>query len=114
MQSNFAQCTPYFIKKNQIKIFDKFCIVFYFNNSALTIATHDITAVDDVTAAADDDIHIICTLLSHHNSSCYGIMTSHFKMSAKTRGSPGLKVEFQFSLSPAVNIVMHIHMHSDI
>ena len=52
------------------------------NNSALTIATHDIIpAIDDVTAITDDVIHIICTLLSHHNSSCYGIMTSHFKMS---------------------------------
>ena len=60
--------------------------MFYCNNSALTIATRDIfTAIDDVTAATDDVIHIICTLLSHHNMSCDGIMTSHFKMSAITK-----------------------------
>ena len=55
---------------------------FYCNNSALTIATHDIfTAIEDVTAATDDVIHI---LLSYHNTSCYGIMISHFKTSAIT------------------------------
>ena len=59
--------------------------MFYCNNSALTIATHDITVIDEVTAATDDVKHIICTLLSHHNTSCYGIMTSHFKMSAITK-----------------------------
>ena len=37
-------------------------MVFYFNNSALIIATHDIiTAIDDVTAVTDDVLHIICT-----------------------------------------------------
>ena len=32
----------------------------------------------------------------------------------RSRGSPGLKVKFKFSLSPETNIVMHIHMHGDI
>ena len=68
MQSNFAQCTPYFIKKNQIKILDRSFALFYCNNSAPTIATYDIiTAIDDVTTATDDVIHIIFTLLSHNN-----------------------------------------------
>ena len=30
------------------------------------------------------------------------------------RGSRGLKVKFKFSLSPKANIVMYIHIHSDI
>ena len=72
--------------------------MFYCYNSALTIATHDIiTEIDDVTAATDDVINIICTLLSHHNTSCYGIMTSHFKMSAITKDFVSLQtniVEF--------------------
>ena len=29
-------------------------------------------------------------------------------------GSPGLKVKFKLSLSPKANIVMYIHIHSDI
>ena len=44
-----------------------------------------LTAIDDVTVATDGVIHIICTLLPHHNTSCYGIMTSHIKMSAITK-----------------------------
>ena len=52
------------MKKNQ-NFGLKFCIVFYCNNSAFAIATHDIiTAIGDVTAAADDVIHIIC--ISQH------------------------------------------------
>ena len=63
MQSNCTQCTPYFIKKCQIKILDRsFAIVFYCNNPALT-------AIDDVTIATDDVIH----MMSHHNTSCYRI-----------------------------------------
>ena len=86
MQSDFAQCTPYFIKKNQIKILDRgFVLCFIVTIQPLTTATHDIiTAIDDVTATTNDVIYIIFTLLSHHNTSCYGIMTSHVKLSAKT------------------------------
>ena len=73
MQSDFAQCTPYFIKKNQIKILDRsFALCFIVTIQTLAIATHDIiTAIDNVTAATDDVTHIIYTLLSHHNTSCY-------------------------------------------
>ena len=53
--------------------------MFYCNNSALTIATHDIIiAIDAVTAATDDVTHIICTLLSHHNTSSGGRNDSCF------------------------------------
>ena len=56
--------------------------MFYYNNTALTIATHDIiTAIDNVTAATDDIMYIVCHTITF---SCYGIMTSHFKMVAKT------------------------------
>ena len=64
------------------------------------MATYDtITATDDVTAATDDVMYLICIFLQHHNSSCYGIMTSHFKMLAKTR-----------DFCPNSNLFLKLHM----
>ena len=51
----------------------------------IAIATCDITATDDVTGTTNNVIYPICIFLSHHNSSCYGTTTSHFKMSSKIK-----------------------------
>ena len=53
----------------------------------ITMATCDIMALtDDGTATSVDVIHLICILLSHHNSSCHEIMTSYCRDVCQNKG----------------------------